>query len=252
MRTSEINTQPLKRQPKQHIKSILALISMAGVATGCSTALAQGNQNEVKTTSGTAAILPTLMPTPTPLAPDPVILPAPTATIWAAAPSWPTPTPWPTPAAWRPTLPPLPTLAPMPVVPAMLVSQSGDHPVAYGPPDGVDVFGSTLLRWNYGGALAPDEFFDIRLKPHGSNDSAFVEWTKAPEYHLNPWSGWQPGLYTWQVGIIKGRLEGGTKHFIADTGRASQPFLIKWQAGGGGGGNGGLSGGGGGGKSGGS
>jgi hypothetical protein len=252
MKTSENNTQPLQRQPKQHIKSILALMSLAGLATGCNTALAQSNQIEVKTTSGSAAVLPTLMPTPTPLAPEPVILPAPTATPWTAATPWLTPTPWPTPAAWQPALPALPTLAPLPVAPTAVVSQSGDSPIAYGPPDGVDVFGGTLLRWNYGGVLAPDEFFDIRIKPYGSNNSAFVEWTKAPEYQLNPWSGWQPGLYTWQIGIIKGTLEGGNKHFIADTGRASQLLLIKWQAGGGNGGPGSSGGGGGGGKSGGS
>jgi uncharacterized membrane protein YgcG len=103
------------------------------------------------------------------------------------------------------------------------------------------VFGSTLLRWIYTGQLAADEFFDIRLKPSGSNDSAFVAWSKTPAYELHPWSGWQPGLYTWEIGIIKGALEGDTKHFIADTGRTSHPLLIKWQAGGGGGNGGGGS-----------
>ena len=75
-----------------------------------------------------------------------------------------------------------------------------------------------------------------------------MDWSKTPEYELRPWNGWTPGLYTWQIGIIKGQLEGETKHFIADTGRDSEPFLIKWQAaGGGGGGGGGSSSGGGGG-----
>ena len=111
------------------------------------------------------------------------------------------------------------------------------------------MFGGTLLRWTYYGQLAPDEFFDIKIKPVGSNDSVFVDWSKTPEYELRPWNGWTPGLYTWQIGIIKGSLEGETKHFIADTGRDSEPFLIKWQAAGGGGGGGGnnSSGGGGGG-----
>ncbi|MFN8459199.1 MAG: hypothetical protein U0401_31875 [Anaerolineae bacterium] len=256
MITPEIVSKSLKRQPRQQIKSALALLSLTGLATGCTTALAQSNQTEAQTLSDstTAAVLPTLMPTPTPLTPNPTVLAAPTPTPWAAATPWPTPTPWPAPAAWRPALPILPTLAPMPVTPAAAVSPAGEAPIAYGPPNGVDVFGGTLLRWSYGGALAPDEFFDIRIKPYGSNNSAFVEWTKTPEYQLNPWSGWLPGLYTWQIGIIKGTLEGGTKHFIADTGRVSQPFLIKWQAGGGGGGGSSApgGGGGGGGKSGGS
>jgi hypothetical protein len=122
---------------------------------------------------------------------------------------------------------------------------SGSIPVSYSPPDGVDVFGGTVLRWAYHGELVDDEFFDIKIRPMGSHDSIFVDWTKSPEYELRPWSGWTPGLYQWQIGIIKGHLdENGTKHFIADTGRDSELFLIKWQAGGSGSGSGGGSGGG--------
>jgi len=141
------------------------------------------------------------------------------------------------------------------VTPVIAGQATGLRPISYSPPDGVDVFGSTLLRWTYYGSLAEDEFFDIRIKPYGSNDSAFVEWSKSPEFALTPWSGWQPGLYSWEIGIVKGYLEGGNKHFISDTGRTSQPLLIKWQAGGsggGGGGSAGVSGGGGGSRSGGS
>jgi hypothetical protein len=116
-------------------------------------------------------------------------------------------------------------------------------PIGYSPPDGVDVFGSGILRWEYYGQLAADEWFDIKIKPLGSNDSAFVDWTKEKEYHLLAWSGWQPGLYTWQIGIVKGYKTGDTKEFIADTGRDSQPFIIKWQAAGHGGGGAGTSGG---------
>jgi hypothetical protein len=154
--------------------------------------------------------------------------------------------------AWQPKLAPLPTLAPVPVVQASFSQPGGSLPISYSPPDGVDVFGNTVLRWTYPGVLAEDEFFDIKIKPLGSNDSAFVDWSKSPEYSLQPWSGWQPGLYTWQIGIIKGYYEGETKRFIADTGHDSQPFLIKWQASGGGGGGGSNSGGGGSGRSGGS
>lgn len=133
------------------------------------------------------------------------------------------------------------------MAPAALLAAGDSIPVSYAPPDGVDVFGSTILRWEFFGQLAPDEYFDIKLKPAGSNDSAFVDWTKTMTYELHLWSGWAPGLYTWQIGIVKGRLEGETKQFIADTGRDSQAFLIKWQpAGGGGGGGGGSSTGGGG------
>jgi hypothetical protein len=94
-----------------------------------------------------------------------------------------------------------------------------------------------ILRWDYFGELAEDEFFDIKIKPMGSQNSAFVDWTRARTYELRPWQGWTPGLYTWQIGIVKGYLEGDTKHFIADTGRDSQSFIIKWQAAGGGGDN---------------
>ena len=142
-------------------------------------------------------------------------------------------------------LPTLPALEPVPVVPttAAVVNQ-GVVPVNYSPPDGVDVFGNGILRWEYYGQLAEDEWFDIKIKPHGSENSVFVDWTKSKEYPLHAWNGWQPGLYTWQIGIVKGYKEGDTKHFIADTGRDSQKFIIKWQSAGSGSGGGNTAGGG--------
>jgi uncharacterized membrane protein YgcG len=141
----------------------------------------------------------------------------------------------------------LPALTPVPVVAAGIIAQGQPIPITYSPPDGVDVFGKVILRWEYYGELAEDEFFDIKIKPAGSQNSAFVDWSKTRSYELRAWSGWTPGLYTWQIGIVKGYLEGESKHFIADTGRDSAPLVIKWQQAGGGGGN---SGGGGGGNSG--
>jgi hypothetical protein len=142
----------------------------------------------------------------------------------------------------------LPALTPLPVAPTSLpgVALDGAAPLSYAPPDGVDVAGNILLRWEYPGLLAEDEFFDIKIKPYGSEDSVFVDWSKFPEYELRPWSRWTPGLYTWQIGIIKGQLNGETKNFIADTGRDSAKFVLKWQAvsHGGGGSNGGSGGGG--------
>jgi hypothetical protein len=152
----------------------------------------------------------------------------------------PTATPWSAPVAWQPASIDIPTLRPLPVAPtaaapvAIAQGVQGVSPVSYSPPDGIDVFGNGLLRWEYYGELAPDEWFDVKIKPAGSNDSVFVDWTKEKEYPLAAWSGWQPGLYTWQIGIVKGTKEGETKHFIEDTGRNSQPFLIKWQSSGGG------------------
>ena len=161
----------------------------------------------------------------------------------------PTATPFTAPVAWNPAPYTPPTLAPVPVVPTAPQMLGGVIPVGYSPPDGVDVFGDTILRWTYYGELAPDEWFDIKIKPLGSENSAFVEWSKSTEYALRPWSGWTPGLYTWQIGIVKGYKEGQTKHFIADTGRDSEKFIIKWQGYGSGGGGGGDNGGGGGGSS---
>jgi hypothetical protein len=141
--------------------------------------------------------------------------------------------------AWQPAQLVIPTLEPLPVVSQPTAAVIGEFaPIGYSPPDGVDVFGGGILRWEYYGQLAADEWFDIKIKPLGSNDSAFVDWTKEKEYHLSAWSGWQPGLYTWQIGIVKGYKTGDTKEFIADTGRDSEPFVIKWQAAGHGGGGG--------------
>ncbi len=247
--------KPAKGRTRPGAKAILATIGLASLVTGCShtitvfdnTANAQGLPSSTPTFTPS----PTLTPTPVPPTATPTWTSTPTKTPWPTPTSWPTPTPWPTLAAWAPVQPALPTLAPLPVVPTTTtVAPVGSLPVGYSPPDGVDVFGNTILRWTYYGELAEDEFFDIKIKPVGSPDSAFVDWTKSTEYELRPWPGWTPGLYTWQIGIIKGYLEGDTKHFIADTGRDSEPFLIKWQAagGGGGGGGGGTAGGGGGGS----
>ncbi|HXV97353.1 MAG TPA: hypothetical protein VEC93_02950 [Anaerolineae bacterium] len=210
-------------------KITLTMMGLVGLVTGCNIALAQGKQrgNAAEFSVEQAApTLPTLMPTVTPFSTQ--------RSVGAIA--TPTTTPWPTPAAWKPVLPPLPTLAPLHTVPTPSIRLEGSLPIGYSPPEGVDVFGSTVLRWTYYGSLAEDEFFDVKIKPVGSNSSVFVDWTKASEYTLQPWSGWSPGLYTWQIGIVKGYLEGEAKHFIADTGRDSQPWLIKWQAGGGSGG----------------
>ncbi len=237
----------------------LAALGLTGLTTGCNhidplfeqAVNAQALATSIPTS--TATVLPTSTPTLAP--PTATATPLPTATPWPTvtprptSTPWPTTTPWPTPRAWAPQPITLPTLAPVPVAPVQVVSNQimGIIPVGYSPPDGVDVFGNTILRWTYYGQLAADEWFDIKIKPLGSENSAFVDWTKDSEYELRPWSGWTPGLYTWQIGIVKGAKEGETKQFIADLGRDSQKSIIKWQALGGGshGGGSGNSGGGG-------
>jgi hypothetical protein len=231
---SYFTSNPVKNR-KKGLTTLLTTLSLTSLITGCanvdanlvSEAQAQAPPSNTPTTPATA-VLPTATPSPTS---SPTTGPLPT------------PTPWPTPQSWSPQIQALPTLAPIPVAPVNWAIPNGSIPVSYSPPDGVDVFGSTILRWSYYGELAPDEFFDIKIKPVGSNDSVFVEWSKTPEFNLRAWSGWQPGLYTWQIGIVQGYRDGNEKHFIADTGRDSEPSLIKWQsAGGGGGGNSGIGG----------
>lgn len=234
------------------VRLALAALGILGLTGGCKTSLPL---NQIANAESLPAATPTQPPTATatPLLPTPtatLLPPTPTltatATPWPTATARPTATPWPTPAAWRPAPAALPSLAPLPVIAASAnVPSHGLVPFNYSPPDGVDVFGNVVLRWEFMGELAEDEFFDIKIRPLGSNDSVFVDWSKSPEYTLRPWNGWTPGLYTWQIGIIKGTLEGETKHFNADTGRDSEPLLIKWQAAGGGGGGGGAAGGGG-------
>ncbi len=231
-------------------KLTLAALGLVSLITGCKSALPAVQAQALPSPSPTNTPFPTPTAVPPTTTPSPTITP--TTTPWPTPTVWPSPTPWPTPVSWQPAAYAPPALAPLPVVAAQATTL-GLLPVSYAPPDGVDVFGSTILRWEYPRQLAPDEFFDIKIKPLGSNDSVFVDWTKTTEYELHPWSGWSPGLYTWQIGIVRGTLEGETKHFIADTGHDSTPFLIKWQpAGGDRGGNGGGHNGGGGSSSGGS
>ncbi len=222
----------------------LTAVGMTGLIAGCAPSVelvTQANAQEPASPTAWPTVPPTNTVTPIPSA-------TPSPTVWPTNTALPQATPWPTPAAWQPARLAIPTLQPMPVVASVSgpVAQ-GLMPASYSPPDGVDVFGGTVLRWEFFGELAEDEWFDVKIKPYGSNDSVFVDWTKTKEYKLSGWSGWQPGLYTWQIGIVKGTKEGETKHFIADTGRDSRPFTIKWQPGGGGGGGGGSATGGGGG-----
>ncbi len=236
---------------KENISLVLAALGLTGFVAGC------GAQNPlVEPANAQEAVNPPTA-TPSPVLPTltPTFTATPLPTPWPTATPAPTATPWAQPVAWKPAALTLPVLQPVPVVSTPAVVAAGLLPVSYSPPNGVDVFGGTTLRWEYGSALADDEWFDIRIKPAGSQNSVFVDWTKSKEYNLNTWSGWQPGVYTWQIGIIKGYKEGDAKHFIEDTGHASQPFVIKWQGSGGGGGGGGAvagGGGGGGGRSGGS
>ena len=244
-----------KRLANSGSTSAVTALGLVGLLTGCNTPLAFTGEANAEANSPTATQTPLPSPTPTNVPPTttPTLTPTPwpTPTTWSTPTPLPTLTPWPTPAAWQPVQLNLPTLEPVPVVPTpTLIAAGGLLPVNYAPPNEVDVFGNVVLRWAYSGQLAADEFFDIKIKPVGSENSVFVDWSKTPEYELRPWSGWSPGLYTWQIGIVKGYLEGETKNFIADTGRDSAKFTIKWQdVGHGGGGNGG---GGGGGRSGGS
>lgn len=232
LKTHASNNRPSNRRWGT---ALMTGLGLTGALTGCnSTGQMLAKPVNAQNLPTSAAQATPLLPTPTP---SPTIPPTATPT-WTPAPTstpWVTPTPWATPQTWQPAQLTVPTLAPLPIVPTLAVNPSGTTPVSYAPPNGVDVFGGTLLRWTHAGPLAPDEWFDVKIKPYGSNDSAFVDWTKATEYTLNSWSGWQPGLYQWQIGIVKGNIDAnGTKHFIEDTGRNSELLVIKWQTNGGG------------------
>ncbi|MCB0193301.1 MAG: hypothetical protein KDJ65_15250 [Anaerolineae bacterium] len=236
------NTKRSANFQKLNPQSTMAIVSLVGLLTGCNKSIAfTGEANAEANPLPTST--PTTLPSPTQALPTstlpPTSTPWPTPTTWSTPTPLPTATPWPTPAALNPVRLALPTLEPLPVVPTpTLIAAGGLLPVNYAPPNEVDVFGNVTLRWAYSGQLAEDEFFDIKIKPFGSEASVFVDWSKTPEYELRPWSGWSPGLYTWQIGIVKGYKEGETKNFIADTGRDSAKFIIKWQdVGHGGGGN---------------
>ena len=236
---------------------LLTMLGLTGLVAGCGNTNTAGHAADAQSLPSpapSATPWPTSTPTTIPPTATPTLFLTPTRTPWPTSTPWPSPTPWSAPRAWNPDPISIRSLDPVPLVPSTGAPVTGNIPVSYSPPDGVDVFGSTLLRWVYSGALAEDEWFDIKIKPIGSEDSVFVDWTKVPEYQLNSWNGWSPGLYTWQIGMVQGYKEGDTKHFIADTGRDSAMLVIKWQAaghyGGGDGGGGSSVGGGGGGNSG--
>ncbi|MCB0210356.1 MAG: hypothetical protein KDJ52_13550, partial [Anaerolineae bacterium] len=204
------NVKPFAQFRKSGSQSAIAMLSLVGLLSGCNEAIAfteEANAENNPTSTATRTSLPSPPATEalTTNTVRPTATPWPTATAWLTPTPLPTATPWPTPIALQPVRLALPTLEPLPLVPTpTLVAAGGLLPVNYAPPNEVDVFGNVTLRWAYSGQLAEDEFFDIKIKPFGSENSVFVDWSKTPEYELRPWSGWSPGLYTWQIGIVQG------------------------------------------------
>jgi hypothetical protein len=86
-----------------------------------------------------------------------------------------------------------------------------------------------LLRWSWNGALGPDEYFDLKIRPDGQTKSAYVAWEKA---NAHDWqANLAPGRYFWSVQIIKGYYKNNSgepedRVLEAYLGPESEPRLI--------------------------
>lgn len=101
------------------------------------------------------------------------------------------------------------------------------------PPDG-QIFATPFifLKWRWEDELAPDEYFDIQIRPEGQGESVFVDWSRQPYYKLSRWAGWKSGRYTWKIAIVRGHMEGKWKVLDQYLGFESEQRVFRWDRGG--------------------
>ena len=109
--------------------------------------------------------------------------------------------------------------------------QHTDAPIIVDPAIGtvVEEGREILLHWGFNGILAPDEYFDIKIKPDGQTRSAYVGWEKGLSHNLV--ANLAPGRYYWSVQVLKGYYKNNSgepedRVFEAFTSPESEPRLI--------------------------
>jgi protein phosphatase len=149
----------------------------------------------IAVTAPPASIAPTAPPasTATSAPPSATPSPVPTVTTRAASPTSASGNSYP--YAWRaaPTKPASPTVTPTPV-PALTLNAA------------VTTNGQVILSWSYGGTLASDEAFDVRVwGSNGGDPSAGIANVGPTERSYVIGSGfiYGPGTYDWTIAIIR-------------------------------------------------
>ncbi len=168
----------------------------------------------------------TFTPSPTPTATHtPTLTPTSTATptftpVHLATPivilSTNTPTPTSIPTS-TPTLTPTATSIPYP------------SPQLKYPSDGIITVGRFIrFEWSWEGTLGPDEYFDLKIRPHSDPNSIFVDWSKEPAYILDglAWRLEESKTYVWTIQVIQGHYEGETKVLDGYLSPESEGFVI--------------------------
>lgn len=193
--------------------------ALQGTIVALETAQA-GAQPPASPTPTLAMETPTASPTKPPPTPTPTTFPSPTAsptsgraktssseTVVVTATPTQTPTPEPTSGAYD-------------VLPILL--EPGDGVI-------IEEGRQILLKWAWPGSLGPNEYFDIKFKPDGQDESAHIIWEKDQEHEFT--ANLPPGRYYWSVQVLKGSYKNGeakpeNRQFEAFLGPESEPRLI--------------------------
>jgi hypothetical protein len=82
-----------------------------------------------------------------------------------------------------------------------------------------------VLRWDWDGQLAENEYFDVRVWKEGQPHYG-IGWTKTSEYILPTSLGSGDGEYFWSIAVIRGR----DGHWEADLSQESPPRIFTFTA----------------------
>ncbi len=136
----------------------------------------------------------------------------------------------------RPPIPSQPTSTEPVPTPSLPTTRIRPTPELLEPADG-QIFTAPFitpfipLKWQWDDELAPDEYFDIQLRPAGQGESVFVDWSRQPYYELSRWAGWKAGRYTWTIAIVRGHLEERRKVIDQYLGLESEQRTFRWDEG---------------------
>jgi hypothetical protein len=116
------------------------------------------------------------------------------------------------------TVTPVPISVQVPLTDTNSVSLKPSQQGGYPPPrikfpsDTAFIAGNpTRFEWEWEGKLAPDEYFDLKIRPidDPKGKSVFVDWTKETSYSFNPMLDPKPPLeggkrYLWSIQVLQG------------------------------------------------
>jgi hypothetical protein len=98
------------------------------------------------------------------------------------------------------------------------------------PPDGMTIVGGlTRFAWTWESTLGPDEYFDLKIRPLGDPNSAFVAWSKEPDYILDARTAQleETKIYVWTIQVLRGHYDGKKRVFETFLSPESDGFIFR-------------------------